>query len=78
MKKYNDFCDDKINNYLKVISGNKLIYKIIDKLCKNKYFLNHYYNEKSLLQLLNYIDCEAHKELLKQGLVNKLFHDSKK
>lgn len=78
LKKYNEFSNDKINSYLKAISGNKLIYKIIDKLCKNEYFLNYYYNEKCLLQLLNYIECEAHRELLKQGLVNKLFHDSKK
>ena len=78
LQKYNDFCNSKINGYLKAISGNKLIYKIMDKLYKNKYFLNQYYNEKNLLQLLNYIDCESHRELLKQGLINKLFHDSKK
>lgn len=77
LKKYCEFCDKKINSYLQAISGNKLIYKVINKFHNNKYFLNRYYNEKYLLQILNYIDCEAHRETLKQGLINKLFHNSR-
>lgn len=75
LKKYNEFCNKKINSYLQAISGNKLIYKLVNKFYRNKYFLNNYYDEKSLLKILNYINCEAHREIIKQGLENKLFHD---
>lgn len=60
---YRNFCRRNLENYLRVIHGNNLLFKIINKLVGGKLIFK-VYNSRSMLALLNYIECEAHNELL--------------
>lgn len=67
-QKYNEFAKANIQAYLRKISGfNKLIFFIDNRLFNGK-LLNKIYNKKKLLALQNYIECEAHRELIIAGL----------
>jgi len=60
-----------IENYLRSLSGfNKLIAKI-DKYILKGFLLKQKYNKRQLLAIQNYIECEAHRELLIKGLKKK-------
>ncbi len=72
-QEYKQFARENIDYYLRVIAGkeNKLMFRIINKLTGRR-FVNYYnrkkYKEELLLALENYIECEAHRELLLEGI----------
>lgn len=74
-KKYEEFADSMIKNYLISFSGLKrnFFYKVFDKLSGHRltdHILKSKYNKTKKLALLNFIECEAHRELLLRGLKN--------
>lgn len=71
-KKYNDFANSKINNYLCNLSGlNKWIYRIDKYLFRGK-ILEFKYPRERVLRVQNYFSCESHRELIVKGLMNKI------
>ena len=72
-EKYSQFAETYQETYLLALSGvgSKLLFRVINKLSSyrfEKWFLNHWYRESNRLAIQNYIACEAHRELLVQGL----------
>lgn len=67
-KEYQKFADKNIENYLRNFSGiGKWFYRM------NRYLLNgtlmkHKYSKEQLLAIQNFIECEAHRELVLTGL----------
>ena len=71
-RKYKDFANDSVNNYMLYFSGIKinLLIRLINKLSGNR-FLPHIINQYKKhvrVGVRNYIECEAHRELLLKGL----------
>lgn len=68
------FADEFLDFYLYAVSGKKsLLFRIINKLTKGSYMRkrNHkVYETQDKVRITNYIDCEAHRELLLQALAN--------
>ena len=65
-KKYNSFARGMFPYYLRVLKGNSFFQKILYKL------LGPYYtrisSKDNLLAVQNFIECDAHRELLLEGL----------
>ena len=65
-KKYNSFAKGMFPYYLRVLKGNSFFQKILYKL------LGPYYtrvsSKNNLLAVQNFIECDAHRELLLEGL----------
>ncbi|HEF7294293.1 TPA: CapA family protein [Bacillus cereus] len=67
-KQYKEFAEEKRELYLRSLSGTgKWLSRIDRRLLKGK-LLKNKYNKKQLLAIQNYIECEAHRELLLAGL----------
>lgn len=72
-EKYSEFSRKMIVNYLLTFSGKRrsIILRAIKKLFGyrliNKYF-NRKYSKDDLLAIQNYVECEAHRELVVEGL----------
>lgn len=67
-EKYKNFAEKNINNYLRVFLGmNKWISRIDRYILKNK-LISYKLKKKRLLAIENFIQCEAHRELLLEGL----------
>jgi hypothetical protein len=65
---YREFASSNYNSYIRKISGmNRLISKL-DRCLFNNKIIKHKYNNKQLLAIQNYIECEAHRELMLVGL----------
>lgn len=71
-EKYEMFGKKSINNYLYSLSGINRWLKGIDKYIFKGFFIRSYFNKKKLLTIQNYIECEAHRELLIKGLKNRI------
>lgn len=73
-RQYKDFADSFLDYYLRAISGKRSIFfRIINKLSGGSYmrrFLEKTYGLNTIIRISNYIDCEAHRELLSQALAN--------
>ena len=73
-KKYKEFADTFLEFYLSALSGKRSIcFHILNKLTKGLYmkrYINITYDQMRKVRIANYIDCEAHKELLSQALIN--------
>ena len=72
-EKYVQFANSNRDSYQLALSGfgNKFLFRVINKLSGyrfSKWFLRHWYQENNLLVIQNYVECEAHRELLKEGL----------
>ena len=67
-KEYKNFAQDNIQSYLRKLSGVGKWMSRIDRKILNGLILKRKYNEKKLLAIQNYIECEAHKELVLTGL----------
>ena len=72
-KKYKEFSVSSLDNYLFSFSGIKksFLYKVLNKLTKHKltkFILTRKYSTERKLILQNFIECEAHRELIIQGL----------
>ena len=68
-KNYEKFAAENIKSYLAKISGFGKWKSRIDRRLLNNMLLKQKYNSKKLLAIQNYIECEAHRELLISGLV---------
>ncbi len=66
-QKYQELAEQNIKRYLSELHGNNLILKVLNKLSNYK-LIDLLYPKKSLLRIQNYIECEAHRELLLKGL----------
>lgn len=67
-KKYKEFSNENLKYYLNNISPyGKLILRIDKYIFKGK-IINKLYNDTKKLSIVNYINCEAHRELLLKGL----------
>lgn len=72
--RYLDFASEYHNYYLKAMHGHTtktLLYRMLNRLSGRKWekwYLAHQYKLMDRLCLLNYIECEAHRELLLAGL----------
>ena len=79
-KKYQQFADSMLGGYLSSFSGKKsMFYRIVNKLTGyrfGKWKLKRKYRKKERISIINYVECEAHRELLLKGLKNK-FEDDK-
>ena len=72
-KKYKEYANANLNKYLLRLSNASIIFKIINKLFNHKLsskYLKMKFPLKKRLALLNYLECEPHRELLIQGLKN--------
>lgn len=82
-EQYRKFAISNANRYLLSIYGitNKnIVFRIINKLTGHrfeKYVLEHRYGKESLLYILNYVDCEAQRELFIEGVRALLENDNK-
>lgn len=75
-KEYTKFAQNQMEFYLRKFSGlNNLILKF-DKRFLNSYYIKRRYNLRQLLDLQNYIECEAHRELILQGIKNEIHKKS--
>lgn len=75
--KYKEFATDKIYEYLLVLSGssNSKILRLINKIFRHKYFKYHLsrkYAASAIISILNYLECEAHSEVIIEGLKMKI------
>ena len=70
---YCKFADSRIQYYLSVLNGDGFLARAINKLFG---YRNKRYSKKRLLQIRNYIECEAHREIILAGLKNKGTHET--
>lgn len=75
--KYNEFSQKMIDGYLLKLSGTgkSFVFRVMNKLTKQKYgkwILKNKIKKQQLLQMQNILECEAHRELLKVGIINKV------
>ena len=75
-KKYAEFADSYLEDYLYALSGRKtLFFRVLNKLTGGRMVKRHLrriYETRSKAAIVNYIDCEAHRELLLQALKKQL------
>ena len=72
-EKYAQFAESYLGSYVLVFSGlgKNLLFRVANKLFGNRFakrFVNRWYRKETLLAIQNYVDCEAHHELLSAGL----------
>ena len=65
-KEYSEFARKMIDRYIRTFCGESLPFKILNKLCGHR--LKKKISEKRMLAIKNYVECEAHRELLLKGL----------
>ncbi len=71
-QQYSQLALDCIDSYLRRLSGfNNLLLRIDSKIL-NGMLIKRKYKQKQLLSLKNYIECEAHRELIIAGLTSKI------
>lgn len=68
-EKYSEFAKSMFQGYLKTICGTSFLFKVVNKLCGHK--LKKKITPARKRAFRNYIECEAHRELLLAGLKNK-------
>lgn len=66
--KYEQFANEKIEGYLRALSGVGKWSSRIDRKLMNGRLIKRKYSQSTLLAIQNYIECEAHRELLLKGL----------
>ena len=77
-RKFQAFSEEMFWSYIGTFHGRrtkKLWFRIINKLSGYrfaKWYLNRQYDKQSLLGIKNYVECEAHKEVVVHVLQNKL------
>ena len=74
-EKYKQFAEESIDSYIRYFSEthNGLLYRAINRLSCNrirKWTIQHYLRNKKA-GMMNYIECEAHRELLLKGLKSR-------
>lgn len=71
-QKYNKLSENYFYNYLGAFSGLGRIITGIDRKFLKNIIMKFLFNEKKKLMLLNYLECEAHRDLFIEGLKNNL------
>ena len=75
-KEYATFSKSTLDNYLTVLNGRKSrLWIAINKLTNGQLFRIMYkrkYTKKQLAMIKNYIECEAHRELIINAIDNEL------
>lgn len=72
-EEYRKFSEKYIWNYLYMFAGIPRIIRGIDKyILKNMLIKFWYYKKSKKLAILNFVECETHRELLIEGLKNKI------
>lgn len=76
-EKYDEFASDMMNYYLETFKGKEsIIFRGFNKLFKNRLRerdIKKRYGQYEMLHLLNFIECEAHSELMVRGLELKIY-----
>lgn len=54
--------------YLKHFSGHSKLFSVMDRIFFHNYFVKLKYNKKRLLAIQNYVECEAHREIMLEGI----------
>lgn len=67
IENYNDFAENKLAEYIVCLAGNNIFLRIIRKILGNRIIIN-LFNKKNFVRIINFLECEAHNELLLQGL----------
>lgn len=67
-RKYNEFSKDNINTYIKAFSGMSKCILRIDKYVFRSNFLRKRFTKQKLLAIKNFIECQAHRELVVNGI----------
>ena len=71
-EQYRTFAQRSLKQYLTYFSGrqNHLLFKLINKISGHKFdnYYSKYYKRKYGIGIRNYVECEAHRELLLKGL----------
>lgn len=71
-KVYSKFADDSREMYLGAFHGKRTMFsRILNKLtrgCLLRVLLEKRYLKKNMVQIVNYVECEAHRELMLKGL----------
>jgi len=67
-KKYNEFALNNFLSYIRKLAGMGKALSRFDRIFLNNLLVRHKYNKKKLLAIQNYIECEAHRELMLTGL----------
>lgn len=65
-----------LNSYLQVCHGKNFLFRAINKLCFHR-LTRKLYNEKSLLAILNVLQCETHRELFIEALKEEIYGKEK-
>ena len=65
-EKYKEFALSKRKTYINRLCGVSPLFKIADKLCGHK--LQRRIDKTQRLAIRNYIECEAHRELILEGM----------
>lgn len=68
---YNKFAAQMLNNYLLAFHGNNLFFRVLNKLCRHT-LASKLYTKKSMTVIENFVECEAHRELVLTGLKEKI------
>jgi len=71
-QQYSKLALKNLDSYLQRFSGFSKWLSHIDRRLLNGMFMNKKYNKKQLFAIQNYIECEAHRELIIAGLKNKI------
>jgi len=69
--RFNEYCSDNLAEYLITFHGKNLVSKILIRLNKNlykKYIYKCFYNKKNMIYLYNFLRCEAHYEVVLNGI----------
>jgi len=70
-KEYKIFATSMFSNYLSILHGRNVFFRVLNKLSKHQY-VKKLYSKQSLTVIQNVIECEAHRELLLAGLKSTL------
>lgn len=62
-RQYNIFAESLFEGYLKTFLGSNILFRIFNKLSGHK-LIYKYYSKEKLLPIRNYIECEAHREII--------------
>ena len=69
---YKRFADDRLPNYVLSIAGidTRILYRLINKISLGRFgsYLTRKIKQRRSMFLRNYVECEAHRELLLKGL----------
>lgn len=76
-ERYQKFADSMIMSYLSTFSGSitkKFFYRVMNKISGyrlNRWIVKRRYGKKERLSIQNFIECEAHRELILKGLTGE-------